>query len=57
MTEKKIDKSFGLHEYKCAVCGKKFEGHAEYAYKKRMRGLKSKTFKYYCSYSCMRKDD
>ena len=40
----------GLHEYKCAICGKVFEARTEYSYKLR---YKNKTT-YYCCHKHMR---
>lgn len=49
-------KTVGLRERKCIVCGKVFDAQPGHAYKKRKKG-KKESFDFYCSYSCMRKDD
>ena len=48
-------KAFGLHEHTCYTCGKKFECRGEYAYKKFCG--KEKGIIYFCSYTCMRKNE
>lgn len=43
----------GLHEYKCPICGAKFEAAKEYRYRIQQRGKE----KVYCSHRCFRKDE
>ena len=47
-------KAFDLYARKCHVCGKRFEGSKEWAYKKE-KGRK-KGYIYFCLYKCLRKD-
>ena len=49
--------TLGLFKRKCSECGKDFESHTEYVYKRNRKGRKKAAYDYFCSYSCMRKWD
>jgi len=50
-------KTFGLKNHKCKTCGKQFECGLEYAYKKPKTRKESGSYYYFCSWSCLRKDE
>lgn len=45
--------AFDLYKHQCPVCGKKFEGGMNWAYKERYFKNRNEAFRFFCSWKCL----